>query len=268
MIGFGQRFREWEPNPILLKELRQAMHSRIFIGMLMTLLVALLLVATALAAGQGITEIRGWLVGQSMFNAFLIVLAVISLVFIPLYTGVRLAAERHRLDLMFYTLVSDAKIVRGKLSSGVYLSVLFFSVCMPFMTFSSLFGGVDLPTVSFVLAVLFTAVCVAILAAVAIGSMPLYLFPKAFVGLVFTIALVVGCGFLLFFFFGVVRSGVGMLMHSGHFWSGFIPALIIATLVAFWLYAIAVSAITVVRHPGRYSSTNTPISPQPSEITP
>ena len=92
-----------------------------------------------------------------MFSAFMVILAGASIFFIPLYIGVRVAAERqeNNPDLLYVSTLSPARIIWGKFLCGAYMALLFFSACMPFMAFTNLLRGVDLPTVFFILFFLF-----------------------------------------------------------------------------------------------------------------
>jgi len=246
-------WREWEPNPILVRELRQAARSRMLAGMLLVLLAGLFLVAVALLSAQSVIGVRGWFMGQKLFNAFLAAQAVGGLVFIPLYTGLRLMAERQAPDLMFYTLLSESKVVRGKLSSSACLAALFFSPCIPFMAFSSLFEGVDILVILFVQAVLFAAVCLGILAAIAIASAPLHVGGQVLLGLAFTAALLVLGRMLMGFLFRVVESGVGAQFQNPDSRGAFFAALFFGIFVAGWLYAISVAAIGRIQNQPRIS---------------
>ena len=92
-----------------------------------------------------------------MFTVFGVILAGASMVFIPLYTGMRVGAERqdNNPDLLYVSTLSPARIIAGKFLCSCYIVLLFFSACMPFMAFTNLLRGVDLPTVFFLLLFLF-----------------------------------------------------------------------------------------------------------------
>jgi hypothetical protein len=242
-------WREWELNPIVVKELRQAVRSHILPGMLLLLLAMLFLASVTSLGGQSIFMDRASEMGQGMFNTCLVVLMITSLIFIPLYTGIRLALERHRSDLMFFTPLPVTKLVHGKLLSGMYLAGLFFSVCMPFMAFSSLLRGLDLVTIQFVLVLLFGAICVAILAAIAVAALPFHIILKTLFGLAFAAGLIVVCGFLLIFFFGVVKSGAASLVRSPAFWDGFMVTFGMVAFGVMVSYGLSISFIAKHRYP-------------------
>src|SRR5205823_4778714 len=77
------------------------------------------------------------------------ILLFTCLLFIPAYTGIRLAAERSdiNVDLLFISTLRPRAIVRGKFVAALVLAVLIFSACTPFMTFSYLLRGLDVPSV-------------------------------------------------------------------------------------------------------------------------
>ena len=74
--------------------------------------------------------------------------------FVPLYAGVRLSLERNdaNIDLLFVTTITPGAIVRGKYFAAMALTLLIFSACMPFMMFTYLLRGIDLPTIFYLLA--------------------------------------------------------------------------------------------------------------------
>jgi len=135
-------------NPIAVKELRQAVRSRIVTGIFIFFLVvqfaivALVLLldesaATSLSAGRGLAA------GLYSFMMF------VCIVFVPIYTGLRLAWERSdtRRDLMFATTISAGAIIRGKMLTAAMIVALIYSACAPFMVFTYLLRGIDLPTI-------------------------------------------------------------------------------------------------------------------------
>src|SRR5205807_7480474 len=72
---------------------------------------------------------------------------------VPIYAGLRLGAERSdtNVDLLFISTLRPRAIVAGKLLSSLVLVLLVFSACTPFMTFSYLLRGLDIPTIGLVL---------------------------------------------------------------------------------------------------------------------
>jgi hypothetical protein len=219
ITGIKNRFvswREWEPNPILVKELRQAVRSQVLEWMLMVLLLMLFVGSVAALAGESLRE--GVIeAGRAVFRSCLAMLAVGGLIFIPIYTGIRLALEKHQTDMMFYTPLRAQNVVRGKALGGVYLAGLLLSVCLPFMAFSSLLRGLDLFTILFTVMLLFVAISVAILASVAVGAVRTPVAGKLVLGGAFAGGLAVFCWKIIFFLFDIVQSGIQPLIMNGDF---------------------------------------------------
>jgi hypothetical protein len=211
---------ERELNPILLKELRQATRSWFFIGTLLLFLVALFLISVFFLTRTELLGEQDRQIGLPVLRVFVLLLSVISVLFVPLYTGVRLALERRQsdFDLMFVTPLSPKRIVRGKLSCGAYLLTLFFSVCVPFMSLTHLMRGVDFPSIVLIVGCLYTMACLATQFAILLGSLPVPWPMKVFAGAFYSCALCALCGGLNLFFSRQLVNGVKMTLP---FWSGF-----------------------------------------------
>ena len=120
-------WREWELNPIVVKELRQAVRSWAVTGMLLLFLIILFVVSVAFLVFQSFDVDPDVRLGGAMFSVFVCILAVASIFFIPLYVGVRVAAERleNNPDLFYISTLSPARIILGKFLCGAYMAVLF-----------------------------------------------------------------------------------------------------------------------------------------------
>lgn len=247
--SFSARCREWEPNPILVKELRQAVRSRILTSMLMFFLGAIFLVSVASLTRQMSLTGEVLQLGRNMFDACLVVLSINCLVFIPLYTGIRVGLEKHQSDLFLFTPLTETKLVHGKVFGGMYIALLFFCICMPFTMICNLFRGLDWLTILFVQFVLFAATGAAVLAAIAVAVLPVPIFVKLLFGVALVGGLLVFCGLLLLFSFGVVHSGAASLLCSATFWES-LPLPVGATaFVAIASYGLSLSFIVTHRDP-------------------
>ena len=168
-------WREWELNPIVIKELRQAVRSWAVTGMLLLFLTVLFITSLVFLVTQSFEVDVNMGLGGTLFATFMVILAGTSVFFIPLYVGIRVAVERqeNNPDLLYVSTLSPARIIRGKFLCGAYMALLFFSACMPFMAFTNLLRGVDLPTVFFILFYLFLIVCAANMVAIFFACLPL-----------------------------------------------------------------------------------------------
>jgi ABC-type transport system involved in multi-copper enzyme maturation permease subunit len=213
-------WREWEFNPIVIKELRQGVRSYTVTGMLLLFLAVLFAASVGFLITSTFDGQANLTLGSTMFSAFTMILAGASIFFIPLYTGVRVAAERqdNNPDLLYVSTLSPNRIILGKFLCSAYITLLFFSACMPFMAFTNLVRGIDLPTVFFVLAFLYLVVCAVNMAAIFLACLPVSRpFKILFVlyGLIQSFAII---GSLTAVSFTFMRSGVGAMMSHRDFW--------------------------------------------------
>jgi len=147
-------------------------------------------------------------------------------------------------DLLYVSTLSPARIIRGKFLSGAYMALLFFSACMPFMAFTNLLRGVDLPTVFFILFCLFLVVCAANQIAIFFACTP--------ASRPFKILLALG-GFIASFWvviplvllsFNFMRSGVGAMMGERNFWLGTLTAVGVGLAVVGVFFVLSVALIS------------------------
>jgi hypothetical protein len=214
-------WRDWEWNPVVLKELRQAARNPMLLKMLLILLSVLLLVSLFFLLRNDLLPIGHQPLGRPVFSALLSIQAAISILFVPAYIGVRLALERREsdLDLMFVTALTPGQIIRGKLLCGAYLVGMFISVGAPFMEFTTLLRGVDLPTVILIVISLYAVACLAVQAAILFACLPVRTFVKVFSGLILAGLLLAGFGGVMGMFLDLLGAGSGVA--NLNFWIGF-----------------------------------------------
>jgi hypothetical protein len=159
-------------NPIAVKELRQAVQAKYISGVLLLFLVGQLVIMATYVLGRSSELALN--AGREVFAVLFPVLAVACLLFVPSYCGSRLTAERSRTngDLVFLTTLSPWSIVWGKLLTGLAIAMLIYSACMPFLVFTYLLRGVDLPSIFALLVIGFLGTAVAIQIAVFVGCVP------------------------------------------------------------------------------------------------
>ena len=236
----------WDLNPVVVKELRQAVRNWFVIGVLLLLLLILFVAMVMYVITESIGASSNPTLGRSVFQLFFGILSVGSMIFIPGYTGTRFAKEREdaNVDLMFITTLTPGQIIRGKILCGVILTGLFFSVFMPFMAFTYLLRGIDLPSIFIVLVMNFITVTAMIHLAVLLASLP--------VSRNFKIGITAGTFFLgiswigglTFGAFEMINRGVGSRLGSWDFWGPALTFLVAAALVMRVLYIAAVALIT------------------------
>jgi hypothetical protein len=182
-----QRFSrpEWALNPVVIKELRQAMRSWFITGSLLLFLSALLIFMVIYLVNSTIRSAAVNAIGREAFWFLLAILTGACAFFIPVYTGTRLALERREdnLDLLYVTSLSPHRIILGKMLCGVYLVLLLFSASLPFILLTNLLRGIDLRTIVLSLGFLFAYVCLILELAILIGCLRVSALFKALLGL-------------------------------------------------------------------------------------
>jgi hypothetical protein len=245
-----KRFKEWllglELNPIVVKELRQSVRSWSVVGVMLLFLIALFITILAMIGMTTVTLNLTRPVGREVLQVVLGILIFTSMIFIPLYVGVRIGVERQagNVDLLYISTLTPARIIRGKLLSGGYLAFLFFSVCTPFMFFSNLLRGVDLPTICTALVWSFMLVIAAVQVAIFLACLPVTKGFKALLAIgtvILVFPVTIGFTGMLFSMF---RSGIGSTMGTWRFWETFLIAGGMLMLALGFLHVLAIMMIS------------------------
>jgi hypothetical protein len=214
-------------NPIVVKELRQAVQGR-FVTVVLMIFLVLQLVFLGLYLLLG--EVGGAAAdleadhGRTAFSVLQAILLGTCMIFLPAYAGIRLGAERSdtNVDLLFITTLRPRAIIAGKFWASLILGILIFSACAPFMTFTYLLRGVDLMSILLVLGIDFLVVIATVQLAIFLGAVPGNRIIKSLLG-------VVGLGVLVFVFamtlstsmFLLLEGASFSLMDSPEFWAVF-----------------------------------------------
>jgi hypothetical protein len=202
-------------NPIVVKELRQAVQSRVVV---VALLLFLLLQVGILGVFLLFSELRrhdavNFSAGREIFLVLQGVLLGTCMLLVPTYAGVRLAAERSdtNVDLLFISTLKPRSIIVGKFLAAVVLMLLVFSACAPFMTFTYLLRGIDLPSILLVLTIDVAAVLAGTQLMLFLGAVPTNRALKVMLGLM-------GLGGLFCLFFAGMGTSVSLLEMGGFLW--------------------------------------------------
>jgi hypothetical protein len=133
-------------NPILVKEVRQALKSRQFIITFLLLLTSAWVVTVGGLAWAG-PLVEYTPAGYRFFMGYYFVLCVAAHVIVPISAYRSLLAERdfNTYDLLSITLLRPRQIVWGKLLGALLQVLMFFSAIAPFIAFTALMDGFDLP---------------------------------------------------------------------------------------------------------------------------
>jgi len=166
-------WRDWEPDPILVKEARQGVRSRSLPGVICQLLVALALLLMWQVGTQWST-VPGWdprYVGGEFFRTCLYVLGLSGLAAAGvLFHRTTQECVPERRDMLYITTLRPNRIVRGKFVAAMTFSLVLLSVSLPFVVVSYFLRGVSLPDLGFGLLVLLILTAVANMWAIAVGG--------------------------------------------------------------------------------------------------
>lgn len=139
------------PNPILVKEVRQALRGRFFRICLVCVLLALTIASTAMVLNMAGSDSRHE--GQEYFISVYVCLAVAVLGLVPFAAFQSMGAEwdENTFDLLVISNMRPRQIVGGKLLSALTQNLLFFATFTPYLCFGFLLEGVGLEAVLLVL---------------------------------------------------------------------------------------------------------------------
>ncbi len=217
-------FKRIEPNAVLVKDLRQAGRNWTVAGAVLLMMAIFFIVSLAFLLGDEMAG-RGNYLGAQLFGSIAGVMMAVTFFFLPIYVGIRSMAERSSAsaDLLYITTMSPARIIAGKFLSGAALVGIFFTAALPFMVFSYLLRGIDLPTILLTVGFLYCINCLLLLAAMMLASMGIHFIFKIL------IALFVGLPIILYTIGGVLMAGafatLGGALTGGRFWEEALPVI-------------------------------------------
>ncbi len=237
-------------NPILLKELRQAVRSRFVSGAYcLFLLVLTVVTGSVLMAGELRSAVQPGALfgaGRGLFQALFVPLTLVCILFVPTYSGLRLAAERGEahLDLQFTTQLSPGAILRGKFMAALTLVTLMSSAALPFLALTFRLGGIDLPSALLSLLALLLVSALSVLATLLLAALPGNRFWRALLALSCVSALFWAVTMTNMAAVGIVESGAGSYILTSEFWQVAGVIAVGALLLAGGLHVLAVALIS------------------------
>ena len=231
-------------NPIVVKELRQAVQGKFITGILILFL--FFQIGTLTFSMIDKAAVSNFDLGRETFIFLMAFVLVASTLAVPVYTGYRFAGERTEIesDLLFITTITPRAIIRGKFLSAMALAMLFYSASMPFMTITYFFRGIDLFSIFALVVFSLVAVCLNVGICIFIACLPLNFALRVVVGLMALIP-------LLWVFFGSIaltteflKMGIGSRIFSSAFWEDFAPGIVLIVFALGLLYVLSVAAIS------------------------
>ena len=146
--GYVRRFVDVlndRSNPILVKEIRQSIHSNVFIVMFMiVLLVNIIICLVGTVSSMPIDADTSF--GKEMFIALCCAFSFVGFLFMPLVALLEMQRERtsYTYEMLRITNLSTGRIVNGKLLSSYVQLMLYMSAFFPFMMFTYLARGITI----------------------------------------------------------------------------------------------------------------------------
>lgn len=187
-------------NPILVKEVRQALRGRYFRALFwLTLGVATLIGLTIVAQAGARGASTG--VGRSFFMLMSGCLSAAVLAFTPFSAFLATSAEwdENTHDLLVLSNLRPRRIVYGKLLSALVQALLYYSTFSPFLVFAFLMNGVDLLSIAALLVTSFAACTTLALLGIAMASLSPAKAPRVLLMAVFGVVLLIAWGFSMSF---------------------------------------------------------------------
>lgn len=150
-------------NPVLVKEVRQALRGRTFrftfLGALAAALLASLTVTARFEGTPSASEVQGY-----FFSIYLcLATALIGIVPFGAFQAMGSEWEEHTFDQLSLSSLRPGRIVLGKLQGAGVQALLFLSGFVPFLTIGLLLPGIDVMVAALTLAL---TLCVSVLATV------------------------------------------------------------------------------------------------------
>ena len=225
---FASLWNLLEPNPVLVRELKQFVRNRLLLYFMMCYLLVLSLVAiVAMIEPSFLGDLESFTFhivsfrdssGTGLMRFVLLSFYTFTSVFLVLFGAIKMGFERLKNDLGYYTTLPPWRVISGKFLLGVVVSFLFFSIALPFLTIAYMMRGVgfDVMVYSAVYYYLFTLIQYSITLAFFSGAKTL---KRVYV---FGLALLLVQGFAWFFGF-LIGSGFldGEFSKPQYAWPGF-----------------------------------------------
>ncbi|MFN0205881.1 MAG: ABC transporter permease [Planctomycetota bacterium] len=224
-------------NPILVKEVRQALRGRFFAWIFW---LTLLLAAGVSFISLGKANIENdTAIGLQLFSAVFVCLSIAIHGFVPFtaFQSIGSEWEENTIDLLLLSNLTPSQIVRGKILSSLIQTLLLYSAFVPFLALAFLFGGIDLLAAFVVLAMALLYSFVLITVSVGLSTLAKTRLWRYLLAFVVAIALIAatsaGSAFLTF----MVRSGTSL--RSSEMWQGLFLAIISGLVIAFMFCSAA-----------------------------
>ena len=135
-------------NPVLVKEVRQALRGKQFRSAFLFTVIISVIVAVSIVLGSA--DAAEWRpIGPPFFVGVFSCLTIAVVGFVPMAAFSSMGAEweENTYDMLILSRLRPRHIVHGKLLGAASQALLYFSIITPYVAFTFLLGGVDLQLV-------------------------------------------------------------------------------------------------------------------------
>jgi hypothetical protein len=156
-------------NPILVREVNQALNGRAFVITASLALLAITMLALLTASQEEISPSMG----RETFSIALMVLAPILLFILPFQAFLSMRAEVRAgtVEHLLMSRLGPSAIVRGKLLAATVQFVIFLAIFSPLIGMTFLLRGIDVPMIATMLTIAFAYALAASALAIACGAL-------------------------------------------------------------------------------------------------
>ena len=154
-------------NPIVVKEVRQAVRNKAYVALYQIVLFVCLAISLVACGSYVQTGNPQASIGDEVFIAFLFCLGITGIILMPMMAFQSMNSERteNAYELLSVSGLSPERIVRGKFGAILLQLTLLYSAYAPFMAFSYFLRGLDVvQMVYYIVASFWISACVAIVA--------------------------------------------------------------------------------------------------------
>jgi hypothetical protein len=229
-------------NAIVVKEVRQSLKSRQFVGTFLLLLLVAWGGSIFYVSMEG-DSIEYGSAGGGFFYGFFLVLCFASLVIVPYAAFRSIVEERaeNTLELVQITVLSPRQIVWGKSLSALVQVLVYFSAIAPFVAFTSLLPGFDFIQTTVALSMLLVTAFTFSSVALAIGAQTKQKISQAFGSLGVIVLALIGMSI-----FAQMAYAVGAFrpLAGASVWWGIAFVTFLELSTAFLCQQIAVAQLT------------------------
>ena len=233
-------------NPVLVKEVRQAVRGKSFRSSFIMVLTIAAVVSTTVLSSLNVDDPQDLAnSGTNLFFALHAVFLFCALVVVPVQANRSMASERDErtFDALIISGLSPAQIISGKWLSAGVTQLLFLVALLPFFATSATLYGLDL-LMAFVMTLF---ACFLGLTLSLLGILAATLSKSKAVGSVLMMVFLAACGFSMMWMIAMgqmTMSGFGGFGNTDEFLviMGLLSAASFFTL--FWLHGLAVATIS------------------------